>query len=93
MAEQLRRVAEAHEFIDERPSEEAGRYVPLRKFPGTASIRGRCCDCGLEQTHTIGALLKSGISPMTTVNNLERTEKCLRMGCGGDMQFDIEIPE
>ncbi|CAL4866688.1 hypothetical protein MMA231_00932 [Asticcacaulis sp. MM231] len=72
---------------------EVGYYLPLRRMADHVLIIGTCGDCGTERTQSVGCFLKADVSPLATVDTLDKTEKCKRMGCGGDMRFRIDMGE
>jgi hypothetical protein len=68
---------------------EASHYIPLKRLSSDVLIKSYCDDCNTERTMSATDALLAGVSPFATVDTLNRTEKCPRHGCGGDLRFMI----
>ncbi len=66
-------------------------FVPLRRLASHVLIKSCCDDCNTERTQSASQFVTAGVSPLTTIDTLSKTEKCKRASCGGDLRFTIDL--
>lgn len=69
------------------------RFAPLRALPFSSVLRAKCCDCGREQEHSVGRLVREARLADRTAEQIAAALTCQRMNCGGRIEADIDLYE